>query len=214
MKAENWIDNAALCELISLGFRLPTIELAQAVTSGEFAATLTDLGSACELDTEQVSLAVEKIVLHEGADADELFHTLRIDYTALYTSRPSSKVSPYGSIWWAEDHDLHPVLFVNSRAMAVERYLRQFGLGQAEGKNDPLDSIPTMFEFLQYCSLVVGGALEPVNDVAMTAEAYQDFIEEYLSDWAVRFADATIEAAEQPFYLGMSILLKAFMAKV
>ncbi|NTU89623.1 MAG: hypothetical protein HGA54_06940, partial [Actinobacteria bacterium] len=165
----------------------------------------------CGLDQKQVELAAEKIAVHEGADGTALFHALRVEFTSLYVNKPKPKVSPYASIWWAEDNELHPVLFVNARAMAIERYLRQFGLGQAEGKNDPLDSISTMFEFLQYCSLVIAGTLKPVNDVPITPTSYQDFIDEYLVDWVTRFADATIESTEDSFYAGMALLLKAFM---
>jgi TorA maturation chaperone TorD len=157
---QEWLEQAALYELLALSFRLPVPELAEALSSGEFADALAEIGEANGLSAPVVEDAVAALHPYTGADPDALFHRLRTRYTALFVGAPEPLASPFAGIWWARAQGVEPLLFVNKRSMDVERYLRHVGIGQAEGKNEPLDHIATMLEFLHYVALILSGAVE------------------------------------------------------
>ena len=170
---QQWLNRAALYEILALGLRLPTPELAEALVSGEFADALAEIGTANQLDDGILGAAVSVLDSYRDGSTDALFHKLRTCYTGLLVGAPEPAVSPYAGVWWARAQGVEPLLFVNKRSMDIERFMRNVGIGQAEGRNEPLDHIATMLEFLQYTALVLAGAAEQPA-AASTAPATGD----------------------------------------
>ncbi|MDR1014700.1 MAG: molecular chaperone TorD family protein [Coriobacteriales bacterium] len=204
---QEWLNRAALYELLALGLRVPTAELGEAVSSGEFAEALEEIGAANGLATAPVEQAVADLAGYKGQDVEALFHRLRVEYTRLFVGAPEPQVSPFAGVWWAGDQGVEPLLFVNKRSMEVERYLRAVGVGRPEGTNEPLDNIATMLEFLQYAALVCAGSVELPEGVEIDAETSERFADDFLNDWLGRFALKTAEETREPFYRALAKLL-------
>ncbi|MDR1422257.1 MAG: molecular chaperone TorD family protein, partial [Coriobacteriales bacterium] len=153
MKQE-WMNRAALYELLAHAFLGTSHELVRAIISGEYSEAVVELGTANELDAVGVALCADELAVYQGRNADELFHELRIEHTRLFVGAPRPAVSPYAGIWWAHRADVKPLLFVNTESMAVERFYRSCGVGQPANSNEPLDHIGSELEFLQYLCLV------------------------------------------------------------
>jgi len=213
MDKEQWLNKAALCEALALGLRLPTPELAGALASGEFSDALVELGEANGLDSAAYLCVGDALKPYAGQDADALFHALRIDYTRLFVGSPQPVASPFAGVWHAAAQGVEPLLFVNRRSMDVERYLRKYGVGQAEGTNEPLDHIATMLEFLQYLALVNAQAVLPPEGVDIPEDAFRGFIEAYLVDWVGEFAQALSTSTGEPLYQTMAQFLQAVLAR-
>jgi TorA maturation chaperone TorD len=209
MTENEWLQRAALYELLAFGLRLPTPELAEAVAGGEFADALAEIGGINGLAPATIEDAVAGLAGYKDAEQDGLFHQLRAEYTRLFVGAPEPAVSPYAGIWWAKAQGVQPLLFVNTRSMGVERYMRSFGIGQAEGKNEPLDHIATMLEFLQYLAMVLAGTAEPQEGVTVTEQAIGDCIRDFMADWVHDFVTATVEKAREPFYKSVAQTLDA-----
>ncbi|MDR1082614.1 MAG: molecular chaperone TorD family protein [Coriobacteriales bacterium] len=230
---EDWVARAALCELLAMSLQLPTRELAAVLVSGEFAEALDEVGEKVGLDSAVLTQAGALLVGYAGQDPDELFHVLRAEYTRLFVGAPEPVVSPYAGVWYARKQGVEPLLFVSVRAMEIERFLRRCGVGQAKGKNEPLDNIATEFEFLQYLALVNAGVVEApkeaedvedgegtestttgeggegAKDPAITQDTFNTFSSHYVADWSEEFADAVATATKSTFYQAIAKVLNA-----
>ncbi len=207
---EQWLHKAALYELLALGLRLPTRELAEVVSSGEFADALSELAELNKLDTKVLAVSLEELAGYQQADIEELFHDLRIEYTHLFVGAPEPAVSPFAGVWWARGVGVEPLLFVNKESMAVERFMRSCGIGQPEGTNEPLDHIASELEFLQYlCMLRAGAALPPElpEDFMLPEQAYEEFYAEHVAAWSKQFAAAAMEESRIPYYRAVARVL-------
>ena len=206
---EKWLHKAALYEILAFGLLLPTKELAEAVSSGEFADALQELAGLNGLDPAVVAQAASGLAAYaqSSANIDTLFHELRVEYTHLFVGAPEPVASPFAGIWWAHEADVAPLLFVNKESMAVERYMRSCGIGQPEGTNEPLDHIASELEFLQYLCMVNAKSIEPPESIEMPEDAYEVFFAEHFSEWSKKFAAAVIEKARLPFYRELARVL-------
>jgi TorA maturation chaperone TorD len=217
---QEWLNRATLCELLALGFMLPTPELAEAVTSGEFAEALEDVGAANALDealwgqAAQMLRAAAAAANYQDKDSNTLFHELRIEYTHLFVGAPEPAVSPFAGVWWAKAHGVEPLLFVNTRSMDIERFMRRCGIGQSEGTNEPLDHIATMLEFLQYAALVNAGVVAWAEGADAPEDVSEAFVRDFMADWVEQFAETVQCAARLPFYQALGLALKAFLSAV
>ncbi|MCL1846758.1 MAG: molecular chaperone TorD family protein [Coriobacteriia bacterium] len=211
---DEWLARGAFCELLALSLRLPTLELAQALCSGEFAEALAELGERVGLEQSQLAQATKAVTDYQGQDPDELFHTLRIEYTRLFVGAPTPVVWPYAGVWHALEQGLEPLMFVSPRAMEIERFMKGCGVGRAAEKNEPLDHIATEFEFLQYLALVNAAVIELPElpeGLEMPDNAFDAFLAQYVTNWAGDFARSTLAAAQAGFYQAVA---KAILALV
>ena len=198
---------AALFELLSLGFKCPEKELADALAHGDYEETCRDLLLALGVVDSYDGAFCENRNWAEGRSSEEVLHGLRVEYTHLFTGLPDPVASPYAGVWWAHRQGVEPLLFVNERSMGVERFMRSCGIGRPEGKNEPLDHIATMLEFMQYISLVNSGDV-PSCDVVIDEETLNWFVEAYLSDWLLAFCNAVKKGSRLPFYVIQATMLE------
>jgi TorA maturation chaperone TorD len=206
-----WVARSALYEILALALRYPTDTLTDALSSGEFAEALAEIMLLNQLDAAAASAAAAELVQYQGQSADELLHALRREHTYLYVGAPSPAVSPYAGVWWAQAAGVEPLLFVNKESMAVERFMRNCGIGQPKGTNEPLDHIATECEFLHYLALVNAQVAKPQDDVCISQTAFSDFYATHFKDFAQKFANATIEHSRIAFYKGIAQVLAALM---
>jgi TorA maturation chaperone TorD len=197
---ETWIDRAALFEALSLGFLITTKELAEVLTSGEYAEALTEIVEANGLGNTSLLKEIEELSTYIGRPADDVFHELRIEYTRLFVGAPKPVVSPFAGTWYAEEIGVVPLMFVNKESMAVERFMHTCGVGQPEGTNEPLDHIGTELEFLQYLCLLSAEAEAPSEDVDIPQDDYEEFYTTHFSSFSKKLADKTIEETRAPFF--------------
>lgn len=207
-----WRAQAAFCELLAMGFRLPSLEMAEALASGEYSEAYGETAEALGFSGREIEDALDGLRSYQGHDDTRgMHHGLRTEYTYLFTGLPHPRVSPYAGVWWAIHRGVKPLLFVNERSMGVERFMHACGIGQPEGKNEPLDHIATMLEFLQYVSLCHAGDIELVGGEFFGEGTFAAFVSDFLADWVDSFAMAVAEHARLPFYGSQARMLGAFM---
>ena len=217
VSSEAWALRAAACELLALSFRYPTVELADAVASGEWADAAEEIAQALDLDLPESFEADARA--NVGEDPGALLHALRAEATRLFVGAPEPAVSPYEGVWRAKDDGVQALLFVNPHSMAVERFCRSCGLGRPEGTNEPLDHVATELELMQHLCMRAGGMVELADEApadealpgGSPAAAHEQFLAEHALAWLPRFADVTVAESRHPFYRAAANLLKAHL---
>lgn len=200
---------ADLYELLSMAFRTPTIELAELLSSGEYAAVLEEVLVECGFGSGVSSELGSVLSSYRELQPESLFHELRIGHTRLFVNAPKPIVSPYAGIWYAKEVGIDPVLFVNKESMAVERAMRACGIGRREGANDPLDHIATELEFLSYLCLVEAGA---IDGSTCPGGAYGSFYVDRFIWWVGKFADALLGNTRQSLFAVSAGILRTLPA--
>lgn len=218
--AEAWGARATACELLAMGFRYPTLEMAQAVCEGEFADAACELAVALKLPSVEGAPCFSGLRCEDGRDSEALLRALRAEYTRLFIGAPAPKVDPYECVWAARAKGVKPLLFIGPAAMEVERFCKKCGIGHSEGSNEPFDHIAAELELLEYLAALCAGIAEyPEGFAEMAfpggspAQAYALFAVGHLGAWADEFAESVIEEAEEPFYAGLSHMLSAFASQ-
>lgn len=205
---------AAAWELAAFSFRYPTEELAEAVTSGEWADAAREVAEALGLELPEGFGA-------DGAEGGQDLKALRVEATRLFVGSPQPLASPYEGVRRAQEEGVQALLFVNPHSMAVERFMKSCGLTRPEGTNEPLDHVATECELLEHLALrSLGIALDDGSSLPASAdlpggspqEAYETFLSEHMRVWAPGFADAVIAETRLPFYRDAAELLKALTA--
>lgn len=211
--AEWWQARAAACELLALTYRYPDENIAEIVSSGEWADAAREIWAA-------LGKSLPESWAEDVRDID--VHDVRADATRLFVGTPEAACSPYESFWRAKDDGVQPLMFINPHAMDVEHFCKACGLAANPDRaaNDPVDHIATEFELMEYlASLEAGIAASPENGPAISdlpggsaAAAYEAFESEHLLMFAPRFAERLEEQARTPFYRAAAQLLRAFVS--
>lgn len=216
MEDRQCLDKAALCEMLSLSFRLPDRNLVRALAEGKFAETAMALSKACGLEKDAVNKAVRSLAGYEACSGsiDDLLVRLNVEYTGLLVGAPIPRVSPYAGSWWAKERGMEPLFFVNERSRAIKGYMLDHGVVSKPQRNEPLDHIATMLEFLQYCYLASTGAVEAHSRDEVTLGTPCEFSTMFLVDWAPRFFKTIEDEAEEAFYRVAATIAREFLEGV
>lgn len=216
-----WQVRATAWELLALSFRYPTEDLAEAVESGEWIDAAREIVEAlgaqmpidwdADFDSGDASDA-------DGGVAAEL-RSLRIEATRLFVGTPQPVVSPYESVWRAEDDGVQALLFVSPHAMEVERFMRSCALSRPENTNEPLDHIAAECELLEYLAAAEAGLVNPSEGGGAwegfpggsPRAAYHLFLEEHARIWMPRFAEAVVSASGLPVYRAAASVLTVML---
>lgn len=227
-----WRVRAAAWELLAFSFRYPGDELAEAVSSGEWADAATEITekgltgtpfSPVDASVEPVRPPAggeERLELEEPATPEALLHSLRAEATRLFVGAPEAVASPYEGVWRAAEEGVQALLFVNPHSMDVERFMRACGLGQPAGTNEPLDHVATECELLQYLASLEADIVAPPEGTPAPADlpggspaaAYEAFLAEHARIWMPRFAEAVAAETCVLFYRAAALLLQAAVA--
>ncbi len=198
MSGVNWLKHAEAFELLSVSLRLPTAEVGEALSNGEFQQAAAGFADAFG---DFPAGCAEALRCYEGVDPDELFHALRREYTRLFDGLPEALVPLYAGIWQANDDGVSPLLAVNKESMAVERFMKSCGIQRSQQANDPFDNIASELEFLQYLCLVKAGALknEPAAE-GVPEDTFAQFYDEHFIGFAKRFAEKLGAESREALY--------------
>lgn len=219
---EEWQIRATANELLAFSFRYPSAELADALISGEWLDAACEIAAASNARLPK-AFGSEGLTLDKNGkdvpNAEVLEHTLCAEATRLFIGAPDPVVSPFEGIWRAEDDGVQGLLFANPHSMDVERFFKSCGLVHPEGTNEPLDHIATELEALQYLAGLAAHLDDPEIEKwaaslpgGSPSAAYDQFMSEHVSVWALRFAQKVQEETRLPYYRAAAQLLAAFMA--
>jgi len=209
----DWGLRAAAYELAAFSLRYPTPELAEAISSGEWAAAAHEIAQALELDLPQGFAA--------QASADDV-PALRAEATRLFVGAPKPVCSPYEGVWRAADDNVQALLFVNPHSMEVERFCRSCGLGRPQGTNEPIDHVATELELLEYLASLEAGIASPAEGApaanglpgASAGAAHGEFLRDHALVWIPRFAQKLRASTGLGFYRAVADLLEALLKTV
>ena len=208
-------------ELAALSLIYPTDDLAQALLSGEWAEAALEIAGQLGLNLPEDFGTFEDDASDTYATADELRHALSVEATKLFIGTVNPEVTPYEGIWYANEKDIQALLYVNPKAMAVERFMKACGLGRPEGTNEPLDHVATECELLEYLALraytpeALGdeeALAEELLPGGSAAAAYQEFFNEHVVAWVPAFCEAVKEKARIAFFRDAADYLAALVA--
>lgn len=208
---EEWMVEATAFELLSLAFLLPTQDAAEALVSGEFANACEEVLEALECDSSEMDEIVSLLSNYRGAEADEVFHALRQEYTFLFVGEREPRITPFIGVWAAQERGQKGLLFVSQETVEIEHFMRDRGVAKnlAAGQvNDPVDHIGTVCEFLKYLCLVNAKAIQAPEGFAIQDGDYEVFAGAYFAPYARWFSDQVADQARCPFCKAMALFLK------
>lgn len=207
MTQEQWINKAALYELLAKTYLYTTKEIAEALVSGEYAEALEEIVELNAIDVDSGAL-LDQLAAYKEQASEGVFHELRKEYTRLYIGQTDPLVTPFGGCWDAIEKGQKPLLFVGKESMAVERFMRKCGVVQPEGTNEPLDHIASELEFMQFLCLVKAKVAVPAEGAEIEEESFEEFYTEHFRWFAQKFAEATLKECRAPFFnVGAQVLM-------
>lgn len=207
-----WMQRATFYELLSLGFLMPSRQLAEALTSGEFAEAAEEVLKSLEVSKELGEQAASLLDSYHGRDTDEVYHEVLRDSTRLFVGEREPLITPYAGVHAAQERGQQGLLFVGKESMAIERFMKVHGVTkdlQAGQANDPLDHVGTVCEFLKYLCLVNAQAVVPVEGATIAEEDFEIFYRDLWGDYPMWCAGELLDKAKSDFYRGMANMLKA-----
>lgn len=208
-------------ELAAISFAYPTNDLTQALLDGQWGEAAAEIAGQLGLNLPDDFGSFEDDASDKYATADDLRHALSVEATKLFIGTVNPEVTPYEGIWYANEKDIQALLYVNPKAMAVERFTKACGLTRPEGTNEPLDHVATECELMEYLALRAF-APETLGDQELIAEdqlpggsahaAYQEFFAEHIASWVPAFCEAVKAKTRIPFYHDAAEYLVALVA--
>lgn len=202
-----WMNKAALYELLAKTYTFTTADMAKVLTSGEYADAFREVCRANSFDFDGLEEHCALLDSYAGQDESLVFHSVRKEYTRLYIGRKDPLVTPYAGVWASLEKGEKPLLMVGKESMAIERFMRKCGMGQPEGTNEPLDHIASLLEFLYFLCLVKAEAVKPASYAEIADDDYETFFDEHFQPFAHAFANATLAATEEPLFVCASHML-------
>lgn len=184
-----------LYSVLAIGFDRPGEALQRAVDHDAFGADLHEAAAATHEDVAELVRPVESAV----ADATDL----EAAWVSLFGVEEGVTVSPYELTY------LPGPLVTNVRKLAdLGGFYEAFELAVAPGKNDRLDHLCFLLEFLGQLSFREAYLRLEVDadGVAVVGDAYRQFVESHLGRWYWRFADE-VRRRDEGFYAALAELL-------
>lgn len=211
-KQTTWMNRAALYELLSLGFLVPTKQTAEVLSSGEFAAAVSEVLEALDISPELREAVECNVVLYKDRNVEEIYHEVLRDSTRLFVGEREPLITPYAGVHAAHERGQQGLLFVGKESMEIERFMKARGIAkdlQAGQSNDPLDHVGTVCEFLKYLCLVNAQAVVPVEGAIVAEEDFEIFWQDLWGEYPAWCAEETLHQANSNFYRALAIMLKA-----
>ena len=212
-----WMNRATAFELLAHAYLLPTRELAEALTSGDYAAACDEVAEALSFGEDSAIRIRELLATYEGLDAQEVFHELRHEHTHLFIGEKRPPITPYAGVWAAEQNGQQGLLFVGRKTIEIEHFMVRCGVAKdlaAGHTNDPVDHVGTMCEFAKFLCLVNAEAIQVPQGAAIEKADFDLFVGECFSGYAKWLAAEVSEKARTPFFQAAACLLGAVDASV
>ncbi len=197
--------------ILSMGWRLPTVELAEKVQTGAFREHMLELidAAVCE-DTEWNQALQEMNEIWKEASVPEEFHPLRIEYTRLFATPKRSLFRLYEALARGKSK----MLYENPVAKNAEECYRKAGLRIENRQQAPADYLPTELEFASLLLTEISGEehVLPISQEVSVA-LWQEFYREHLAHWMPGFWNGIAEATTIDFYRRLALTGSILMKK-
>jgi putative dimethyl sulfoxide reductase chaperone len=216
--AENLSD---LYQILAIGFRDPTKELAVALLDGSLESDLVDCLQRAEIGGTDID---EALRLLRGLRADELaprpesllLHELKVEYARLFIGPRAPQVHPYESVYRDTPHGSGAaVLMVGPSALAVrEAYRRVNGPG-ADDAAEPPDHVATELDFQMCLYYMEAQAWQSHDEAAAKGwrSVAEDFATGHLCRWGPELCRDVRAKSHHAFYGALARAAIAILAK-
>lgn len=185
--------------LLSRFFAYPDEAFSEAVRKGEASAQLASalvglpgwagLPQGLRSRVEEAAEGMER--RYAGMQAEDAFHDMRIEYTALLAGMPKPAVQPFESVFRGEAEGRRVLLMVDDVAEQVRASYKNAGV-VALNPSEPVDHVSTELEF---CGLLASRG---------DAEGFQEFFEAHCASWMPAFAEALWDASGEGCHLRLA----------
>lgn len=206
-----WMTQATLYELTSLGLLLPTLDLSDALSNGEYAESCKEVMVQLDLSVDVFHDVSQLLSSYQGEESVDVFHEIRREYTRLFVGEREPLIMPYVGVWEARRKGQKGVLFIGEESLAIERCIKKAGLAKdlsAGQLNDPLDHIGTVCEYMKYLCLVHAKAIAIPEGFVVSDNAFEEFFCTYYRPYAQWCAQQIELVSRSNFYKSIGILLK------
>ncbi|MCL1797882.1 MAG: molecular chaperone TorD family protein [Eggerthellaceae bacterium] len=193
-------------------------ELAQALYEGDYYRDMCDilaeLGfSSSEVESLTRNLAVDAFV---QTNEDDLFHTIRKDYTHLFSNPKISVMTPYESrfLGYEEDKKGQDVP-LGTIVVDISRIYKENGFSIPTTPQERSDHMGVELIFMQILQKNLGCMIEAGDSAKRQEieETMKNFLDKHLSVWGISFFNAITEKAQEDVYRTIGAIGTAFLKK-
>lgn len=195
--------------LFAIAFRPPSKgPWVDAVVSGSLRDDMKATWDALELPTEPLDTFCESLDVYVGRDPEDVLHALRREETRLFIG-PDPLVENSEGTWLQRNNGVKkPIRMINQYSVAVTDFMRSCGVARQEKYNDCIDYLENECDF---CGLLATQPDYFINLDCDPLEKLEEFVREHLMRWVPGFCDEVIKETKEPFYVGVCVLVKAFV---
>jgi TorA maturation chaperone TorD len=195
-------------KLFSTAFEPPTTALASTLSEGILAEDVAAVWKALDLPLDAVDDFCSQIACYKGADAEQVLHEIRRDWTHMYVGDPPL-VDRSEGVWRRRaDGQLNIVRMINKYSVEVADFMRECGVKRREKFNDCIDNIE---EELDFCAFLANQPDYLVEMGRDPLDELQKFVDEHLQKWVPGYCADVRANARTPYYQALSDLMAAFM---
>ncbi|MCM1566625.1 MAG: molecular chaperone TorD family protein [Dehalobacter sp. 4CP] len=207
-------------QLLSMFFRLPTVEMATALLNGSLAEDVIAIYCELNFSIEEIQHIKTKFTTFQNDEKtkEELLTEIRQEYTRLFTNPKKPAMDIYETLFCfnPEKNEGSPSLFISPAALDAERCYKKAGLMMTKEVNEPGDHMSTEMEFMMYLYLEKARALQENNQEKLDRREaeIQEFSEVHLKKWAKQFFNHCITLSNSEVYRTLGEIGSAFMREM
>jgi TorA maturation chaperone TorD len=207
---------SSLYQFLAILLRLPTEVLVSALKESTFKSavlkSMDDIGFD-ETYAKAIAVALDEVSQFLLSD-DSVLHTIRHEYTMLFSHPVRPKVDIYESLflYWERHpngtYDEAPRLFISDAALDAERCYRKVGLYRSQSVNEPADHMATELEFIGRL-IEYKADLEHrpnSNEIVKVDDVIKEFLALHLKKWGAPFFRRVTVSTDNLLYKTIGLL--------
>lgn len=189
------------CRLLAMFLNLPTLKVATGIVNGTLVQDFDHILQ--ELDCHVFDEAELKKAFTSSESPDVVLHSLRQEYTRLFTHPEKPAIAIYEALFRYEKEggEERPSLHVNPAALDAQSNYRRAGFNTAYAGNESADHMAREIEFLSYLYFQQARQLVQANDNTNYQELRQNFWRLHLQRWGKAFFQQCEQKAGHPAYI-------------
>ncbi|WP_162046659.1 molecular chaperone [Vibrio taketomensis] len=156
-----------------------------------------------ELSNDKVNRGLELL------KAEPELAALGRDYAQLFVGPNALTAAPWGSVYLTEEQ-----ITCGESTLAIRDFYQAHGIAIDTGEREPEDHIGIIFSFIAYLTDTALDAQVVEVSHNDSLQALQTFLTEHVLPWAPRFCLTMREAAQTPFYQGISYLAEGTLEQL
>lgn len=156
-----------------------------------------------ELSNDKVNQGLER--LHATPELS----ALNDDYAQLFVGPNALTAAPWGSVYLTEEQ-----ITCGKSTLAIRDFYQAHGIAIDTGEREPEDHIGIIFSFIAYLTdnALDAQVVEATHNDSL--QALQTFLTDHVLPWAPRFCLTMRDAAQTPFYQGISYLVEGTLEQL